>query len=85
MDHVRLTATGATPHRMMKIEETLLGQKPSEGIIHDAVRAVMEGLEQDSDIHASAEYRRSVCEAMGERTLLEAAKRANQLSKGRTQ
>ena len=85
MAHVRLTVTGVTPYRMKKTEETLLGQKPSEGIIRDAVRAAIEGSEQDSDIHASAEYRGNACEAMGERALLEAAKRANQLSKGQTQ
>ena len=85
IDHARLTVTGVTPIRVMRAEEIVTGHKPSEALFRDAVRKAMEGLEQDSDIHASAEYRRSACEALGERTLREAAERAAELSKGRTQ
>ncbi len=85
IDHARLTVTGVTPIRMKRAEEILLGQKPAEALFRDAVRKAMKGLEQDADIHASAEYRRSACEALGERTLREAAERAAKSSKGRTQ
>ena len=85
IDHARLTVTGVTPIHVMRAEEIVTGQKPSEALFRDAVRKAMEGLEQDSDIHASAEYRRSACEALGERTLREAAERAAESSKGRTQ
>jgi len=85
IDHARLTVTGVTPIQVMTAEEIVTGQKPSEALFRDAVRKAMEGLEQDSDIHASAEYRRSVCAAHGERTLREAAERAAESSKGRTQ
>ena len=85
IDHARLTVTGVTPIQVKRAEEIVTGQKPSEALFRDAVRKAMEGLEQDSDIHASAEYRRSACEALGERTLREAAERAAESSKGRTQ
>jgi len=85
IDHARLTVTGVTPIRVMRTEGIVTGHKPSEALFRDAVRKAMEGLDQDSDIHASAEYRRSACEALGERTLREAAERAAESSKGRTQ
>ena len=85
IDHARLTVTGVTPIQVMTAEEIVTGQKPSEALFRDAVVKAMEGLEQDSDIHASAEYRRSACAALGERTLREAAERAAESSKGRTQ
>ena len=85
IDHARLTVTGVTPIQVMTAKEIVTGQKPSEALFRNAVVKAMEGLEQDSDIHASAEYRRSVCAALGERTLREAAERAAESSKGRTQ
>lgn len=85
IDHARLTVTGVTPIQVKRAEEIVTGQKPSEALFRDAVVKAMEGLEQDSDIHASAEYRRSACAALGERTLREAAARAAESSKGRTQ
>lgn len=85
IDHARLTVTGVTPIQVKRAEEIVTGQKPSEALFRDAVVKAMEGLEQDSDIHASAEYRRSACAALGERTLREAAERAAESSKGRTQ
>jgi len=80
--HARLTLTGATPIRADKAEEFLLGQKPSEALFRDAARYATDNLEQDSDIHASAEYRRSACEALARRALAQAAQRAAELAKG---
>lgn len=85
IDHARLTVTGVTPIQVMTAEDIVTGQKPSEALFRNAVVKAMEGLEQDSDIHASAEYRRSACAALGERTLRGAAERAAESSKGRTQ
>ena len=85
IDHARLTVTGVTPIRMTKAEEFVPGHKPSEALFRDAVHKAMEDLEQDSDIHASAEYRLSACETLGERTLCKAAERAAELSKGQPQ
>jgi CO/xanthine dehydrogenase FAD-binding subunit len=79
--HARITLTGATPIRAHKAEEWLLGQKPSEALFHDAARRATQNLEQDSDIHASAEYRRSVCEVLTRRALAQAVARAAELAK----
>jgi CO/xanthine dehydrogenase FAD-binding subunit len=73
--HVRLTLTGATPLRADQAEASLLGQKPSEALFRDAAQRATRNLEQDSDIHASAEYRRSACAALARRALTNAAQR----------
>ena len=76
INHARLTFTGATPICATKAEEIMLGQKPSERLFREAARRATEELEQDSDIHASAEYRRQVCEVLARRALAEAATRS---------
>ena len=82
MTRARLTLTGETPIRAVKAEELVLGQKPSETLFREAARRAVEGLEQDSDIHASAEYRRNACEVLTRRAWAEAAKRSADLAKG---
>ncbi|HVO92282.1 MAG TPA: xanthine dehydrogenase family protein subunit M [Terriglobales bacterium] len=82
IQHARLTLTGATPIRAREAEDALLGQKPSERLFHDAARRAAENLEQDSDIHASAEYRRDACAALARRALTQAATRATERLKG---
>jgi CO/xanthine dehydrogenase FAD-binding subunit len=77
----RITLSGATPLRAHKAEEWLLGQKPSEALFREAARRATQNLEQDSDIHASAEYRRSVSEVLARRALAQAAARAAGLAK----
>jgi CO/xanthine dehydrogenase FAD-binding subunit len=79
--HARITLSGATPIRAHKAEEWLLGQKPSEALFRDGARRATQNLEQDSDIHASAEYRRSVSEVLARRALAQAAARAAGLAK----
>jgi len=80
--HAKLTLTGTTPITSTSAQELLLGQKPSESLFREAARQASIGLEQDSDIHASAEYRRGACEVLARRALTEAAQRATQLTKG---
>ena len=74
--HSRLTLTGTTPIRAAEAEQSLLGEKPSEALFKNAAKRATENLEQDSDIHASAEYRQSVCHALARRALAQAAERA---------
>ena len=74
--HARLTLTGTTPIRAAEAEHLLLGEKPSELLFKNAAKRATENLEQDSDIHASAEYRRSACRALARRALAQAAERA---------
>jgi CO/xanthine dehydrogenase FAD-binding subunit len=81
IDHARLVLTGATPIRASKAEEWLLGQKPSEALFREAARRAIDKLEQDSDIHASAEYRRDACAVMAHRALQQAARRATDMAK----
>ena len=80
--HARLTLTGTTPIRAAEAEQSLLGEKPSEALFKNAAKRATENLDQDSDIHASAEYRRSACPALARRALAQAAERAAVLAKG---
>ncbi len=80
--HARLTLTGTTPIRAAEAEQALLGEKPTEALFKNAAVRATENLEQDSDIHASAEYRRSACQALARRALAQAAERAGGLVKG---
>jgi CO/xanthine dehydrogenase FAD-binding subunit len=80
--HARLTLTGTTPIRADKAEQSVLGEKPSETLLKNAAQRATENLEQDSDIHASAEYRRSACQVLARRALTQAAQRAAELAKG---
>ena len=77
-----LTLTGATPLRVRLIEEFLMGEKPSAALFNDTARRATENIEQDSDIHASAEYRRSACEALARRALIRATERAAESAQG---
>lgn len=72
----RLTLTGATPIRAVKAEAAVLGKKPSETLFRDVARRATEGLEQNSDMHASAEYRCRACEVLARRALTQAGQRA---------
>jgi CO/xanthine dehydrogenase FAD-binding subunit len=80
--HARLTLTGATPLRARHVEEFLMGEKPSAALFNDAARRTSENIEQDTDIHASAEYRRRACEALARRALIQAAERASASARG---
>jgi CO/xanthine dehydrogenase FAD-binding subunit len=80
--HARLTLTGATPLRARHAEEFLMGEKPTAALFNDAARRAGENIEQDTDIHASAEYRRSACEALARRALIRAAERASASARG---
>ena len=73
----RLTFAGPTPMRAEKAENLLLGQRPDERLFREAARVATEDLAQDSDIHASADYRRHASEVLARRTLSEAAGRTH--------
>jgi CO/xanthine dehydrogenase FAD-binding subunit len=82
IQYARLTFTGVTPIRARQAEESLVGERPSEALFCDAAQRATENLEQDSDIHASAEYRRAACAALARRALTQAAQRASDSMKG---
>lgn len=83
ISHCRLTLTGATPMRARGVEASLLGAKPSDALFQDGARRASEAVEQDSDIHASAEYRGDACAALAARVLAQAAQRAAAMAQGR--
>ena len=72
----RLTLTGPAPIRARAAEAALLGERPSEALFLEAARRAVAGIEQDSDMHATAEYRLRACETLARRALTEAAERA---------
>jgi len=81
INHARLTLTGTTPMRAAEAEKMLLGAKPTETLFKTAATRAAENLEQDTDIHASAEYRRSACQALACRALTRAAERAVEMAR----
>ncbi|HEY1235760.1 MAG TPA: xanthine dehydrogenase family protein subunit M [Candidatus Binatia bacterium] len=85
IQYARLTLTGTTPIRSHQTEEFLLGELPSDALFRNAARGATKNLEQDSDIHASAEYRRHACAVLARRALTRAAQRATEQMKGKTQ
>ena len=72
----RLTLTGSAPIRAHAAENAMLGEKPSEALFREVARRAVAGIEQDSDMHATADYRRRACEVLARRALVQAAQRA---------
>ncbi|UAT30654.1 xanthine dehydrogenase family protein subunit M [Bacillus badius] len=66
---VALTGVGDVAFRAASVEQTLLGQKPSEKMIREAARLAAEEGEMGSDLFASAEYRENLCKVYTERAL----------------
>jgi CO/xanthine dehydrogenase FAD-binding subunit len=75
IDEVRLVFAGATPHLSNKIDP-LKGQKPDLKAFADVADSAAAELDTESDIHASAEYRRQVSQVLARRVLEAAAARA---------
>lgn len=75
IDKAKLVFTGVIPV-VARAAETLIGQKPDAHRFTDAASAAADELDPESDIHASAEYRREVGKALARRALEEAAMRA---------
>jgi CO/xanthine dehydrogenase FAD-binding subunit len=65
-----------TPLRLYRLEEALLGQRPSEDGIDRLLPLVDEAIEPSSDLHASAEARYHMARSLVRRALLQAADNA---------
>lgn len=76
--HARLTFTGVgdCPIRSVRAENMLLGRSPDPDALKAAAHAAGQDLQPESDLHATAAYRRAVGETMAARVLQEAATRA---------
>ena len=67
---------GATPVRARAAEALLSGRAPTAARLAEASRAAAAELSPDSDLHATADYRRRVGAVLAERTLTAALGRA---------
>jgi len=72
----RLVFTGAIPARSREAEELLIGKPPHRDRFGEAARVGALTLDPDSDVHASAQYRKEVAVVLGRRALEQAANRA---------
>ncbi|HXH86444.1 MAG TPA: hypothetical protein VNI35_06430, partial [Nitrospira sp.] len=73
-----LFGVGAAPVRMRKAEEMLRGTRVDGKAIAEVTRMVSESLEPDSDLHASAQYRKEVGGTLTGRFLTQALARARE-------
>jgi carbon-monoxide dehydrogenase medium subunit len=67
----RLTmfGVGGTPVRLQRAEEMLSGRQVDDRMLDEVAKVVAHALEPDSDIHASAEYRKEVGGVVARRAL----------------
>lgn len=72
---VVLGGVDATPLRVGAAEQALLGQALTPERFAEAGRAAASGLDPQSDVHASGEYRRKLAAVMVERALAQAVER----------
>jgi aerobic carbon-monoxide dehydrogenase medium subunit len=72
--HVGVIGVGDRPHRLPAVEAALNGQVIDEAAIAQAEAATCAAVEPQSDIHASADYRRALAGTMVERALRRASK-----------
>jgi CO/xanthine dehydrogenase FAD-binding subunit len=69
---VGIGGVGDRPVRLQLVNEALVGSKLDDPAIREAMAAAVEDLEANSDLHASAEYRRRVARTLATRALSEA-------------
>ncbi len=71
--HVGVIGACTRPHRVGEAEAALNGNKVDEKVILAAAKAAAAAVDPPSDLHASAEYRRSLVETLLERALKRAS------------
>jgi CO/xanthine dehydrogenase FAD-binding subunit len=71
-----LGGVGATPVRAERAEKLVEGRAGDPGLFAEAGRAVSDALHPESDLHATADYRRDVAGTLTRRTLERAWRRA---------
>lgn len=74
----RLVFTGATPARSRNAEALLIGKPSHRDLFMEAARVAATTLDPETDIHATAQYRKEVAAVLGRRALEQAADRAFQ-------
>jgi CO/xanthine dehydrogenase FAD-binding subunit len=73
---VAMTGVGETPRRAEEVENLLLGRRLEPALVDAACEAARTSVEPESDLHASADYRRHLVDVLTRRTLTEAWARA---------
>ena len=75
---IALTGVGPTALRALAAEALLVGQSLEPKLTSHAVEAVLAAIAPDTDLHASADYRRHLAGALTRRALVAAWRRANE-------
>jgi len=73
---IAVMGVGKTPMRMPEAEAMLAGQAVSPGLLEKAAEAVRAAVEPETDLHASADYRRHLVGVLAQRTIGDAWRRA---------
>ena len=73
---ITMFGVAGTPVRIRRAEEALLGSRINASVLQDVSKIVSEDLDPDSDIHASAAYRKEVGGVIARRTLEAAINRS---------
>ena len=74
--HIAVTGVAPTPRRASEAEKMLTGTRLDAGISDDVVEAVRAVAEPETDLHASADYRRHLVGVLVRRALDAAWRRA---------
>jgi aerobic carbon-monoxide dehydrogenase medium subunit len=74
---------GPVPYRAQEEAAGLVGEKPADDVFSEIGRRVGARVTPDSDVHASADYRREVAAALVRRALAAATTRARGTGRGR--
>lgn len=73
---IAIMGVGKTPRRMSEAEAMLAGKTLSPDLLERAADAVRATVEPETDLHASADYRRHLVGVLTQRTLADARRRA---------
>jgi CO/xanthine dehydrogenase FAD-binding subunit len=73
---IALGGVGPAPVRARAAEQVLIGEPATDALFRAGAAVVSDGLEPESDIHASADYRRHLAGVLVRRALSTAHSRA---------
>jgi carbon-monoxide dehydrogenase medium subunit len=73
---IALTGVGATPRRAAEAEALLIGRNPDPKLIGRVIDVVREIITPETDLHASADYRRHLAGVLAGRAIAQAWRRA---------
>lgn len=77
---IAMTGVAPTPLRASEAEAMLAGRRLDGGVSHDFIEAVRAVAEPETDLHASADYRRHLVGVLARKALAAAWKRANEFA-----